>query len=186
MLAQSNKTCMFAPRDRCQKVFNYWWLRKYFQILLIGLYDCLFWTNVNDCADIWMLPVLILSYDCPLRFFVDDVPIRRYPRKSDATFPLRPMYLYGSIWDASSWATEEGRYKADYKYQPFVGQYRNFKIAGCTADGPSGCHPPPASPSGSGVLSQQQVAAMQWVQRNYLVYNYCYDPKRDHTEIPEC
>ncbi|KAK9175775.1 hypothetical protein WN944_027784 [Citrus x changshan-huyou] len=121
-----------------------------------------------------------------LIFFVDDVPIRRYPRKSDATFPLRPMYLYGSIWDASSWATEEGRYKADYKYQPFVGQYRNFKIAGCTADGPSGCHPPPASPSGSGVLSQQQVAAMQWVQRNYLVYNYCYDPKRDHTEIPEC
>ncbi|PKI35446.1 hypothetical protein CRG98_044161 [Punica granatum] len=47
-------------------------------------------------------------------FLVDDVPIRRYPRKSDATFPLRPMWLYGSIWDASSWATEDGKYKADY------------------------------------------------------------------------
>ncbi|XP_022152860.1 probable xyloglucan endotransglucosylase/hydrolase protein 32, partial [Momordica charantia] len=47
-------------------------------------------------------------------FFVDDIPIRRYERKSDATFPVRPMWVYGSIWDASSWATEDGKYKADY------------------------------------------------------------------------
>nr|ABK30788.1 xyloglucan endotransglycosylase 1 [Litchi chinensis] len=119
-------------------------------------------------------------------FLADDVPIRRYPRKSDATFPLRPMYLYGSIWDASSWATEDGKYKADYQYQPFVGRYKNFKLGGCTADAPASCTPPSASPSGSGGLSQQQIAAMQWVQRNYLVYNYCSDPKRDHTLVPEC
>ncbi|RVX11972.1 putative xyloglucan endotransglucosylase/hydrolase protein 32 [Vitis vinifera] len=56
--------------------------------------------------------------------------IMRYPRKSATTFPLRPMWLYGSIWDASSWATEDGKYKADYRYQPFVGQYSNFKPAG--------------------------------------------------------
>ncbi|KAL5763954.1 hypothetical protein ACOSP7_016309 [Xanthoceras sorbifolium] len=119
-------------------------------------------------------------------FLVDDVPIRRYPRKNDATFPLRPMYLYGSIWDASSWATEDGKYKADYHYQPFVGRYKNFKLAGCTANGPTSCTPPSASPSPSGGLSQQQISAMQWVQRNNLVYNYCNDPKRDHTQIPEC
>lgn len=120
------------------------------------------------------------------RFLVDDVPIRRYPRKSDATFPLRPMYVYGSIWDASSWATEDGKYKADYHYQPFVGRYTNFKLGGCTADESASCHPPSASPSGSTGLSQQQYSAMEWVQRNYLVYNYCQDPKRDHTLIPEC
>ncbi|KAK6144332.1 hypothetical protein DH2020_021152 [Rehmannia glutinosa] len=68
-------------------------------------------------------------------FFVDDVPIRRYPRKSDDTFPMRPMWVYGSIWDASSWATENGKYKADYNYQPFVGKYNNFKISGCNANG---------------------------------------------------
>ncbi|KAJ0083304.1 hypothetical protein Patl1_30589 [Pistacia atlantica] len=119
-------------------------------------------------------------------FLVDDVPIRRYPRKSDATFPLRPMYLYGSIWDASSWATENGRYKANYQYQPFVGRYKNFKLAGCTADGPATCSPPSASPSSSSGLSQQQLSAMAWVQRNYLAYNYCHDPNRDHTQIPEC
>ncbi|KAL2487355.1 putative xyloglucan endotransglucosylase/hydrolase protein 32 [Abeliophyllum distichum] len=52
-------------------------------------------------------------------FFVDDVPVRRYERKSIATFPLRPMWVYGSIWDASSWATGDGKYKVDYRYQPF-------------------------------------------------------------------
>ncbi|KAK8596515.1 hypothetical protein V6N12_065001 [Hibiscus sabdariffa] len=110
----------------------------------------------------------------------------RYPRKSDATFPMRPMWVYGSIWDASSWATENGRYKADYNFQPFVGRYTNFRVSGCTADGPASCRPPSASPSGSGSLSRQQVSAMNWVQSNYLVYDYCHDPKRDRTQIPEC
>ncbi|KAE8656866.1 putative xyloglucan endotransglucosylase/hydrolase protein 32 [Hibiscus syriacus] len=119
-------------------------------------------------------------------FFVDDVPIRMYTKKTDATFPTRPMWVYGSIWDASSWATENGRYKADYSYQPFVAKYANFKLDGCTTNGPASCIPPPASPSGSGSLSQQQVMAMNWVQRNYLVYDYCQDPKRDHTQTPEC
>lgn len=120
------------------------------------------------------------------RFLVDDVPIRRYPRKSDATFPTRPMWLYGSIWDASSWATENGKYKADYQYQPFVAKYTNFKLEGCTTSGHSSCHQPSVSPSRSHGLSQQQTTAMEWVQQNYLVYDYCRDPSRDHTQIPEC
>ncbi|KAH0852440.1 hypothetical protein HID58_090819 [Brassica napus] len=37
------------------------------------------------------------------------------------------MWLYGSIWDASSWATENGKYKADYKYQPFTAKYTILK-----------------------------------------------------------
>ncbi|GAV66466.1 Glyco_hydro_16 domain-containing protein/XET_C domain-containing protein [Cephalotus follicularis] len=119
-------------------------------------------------------------------YLVDDVPIRMYPRRSDATFPLRPMYVYGSIWDASSWATEDGKYKADYRYQPFIGRYKNFKLGGCTAYESASCRPPSASPSGSAPLSQQQIAAMVWVTRNYLVYDYCHDPKRDHSLTPEC
>ncbi|KAK2978725.1 hypothetical protein RJ640_015256 [Escallonia rubra] len=119
-------------------------------------------------------------------FFVDDVPIRRYPRKDDNTFPLRPMWVYGSIWDASSWATEDGKYKADYSYQPFVGKYSNFKVGGCTASASASCQPPSGSPSGSGGLSRQQYAAMAWAQRNYKVYDYCRDPRRDHTQTPEC
>lgn len=120
-------------------------------------------------------------------FLVDDVPIRRYPRKSDATFPSRPMYVYGSIWDASAWATENGKYKANYTYQPFIGRYKNFKLQGCTTDSTSSCRPPSVSPPGyGGKLSRQQNVAMQWVQNNYLVYDYCHDPKRDHALTPEC
>ncbi|CAN1345129.1 Probable xyloglucan endotransglucosylase/hydrolase protein 32 [Linum perenne] len=119
-------------------------------------------------------------------FFVDDVPIRRYPRKSDDTFPQRPMWVYGSIWDASDWATEHGRYKADYTYQPFVGEYQGFKLGGCTADEGHTCRPTPGSPRGFSGLSQQQEGAMAWVQRNNMVYDYCLDPQRDHTHTPEC
>ncbi|KAL2481357.1 putative xyloglucan endotransglucosylase/hydrolase protein 32 [Abeliophyllum distichum] len=119
-------------------------------------------------------------------FFVDDVPIRRYPRKSVETFPLRPMWVYGSIWDASSWATEDGKYKADYRYQPFFGKFTSFKASGCTAYAPRWCRPVSASPFRSGGLTGQQYRAMQWVQSRYLVYNYCKDYKRDHSLTPEC
>lgn len=119
-------------------------------------------------------------------FFVDDVPIRRYPKKSGATFPLRPMWVYGSIWDASSWATEDGKYKADYRYQPFVGRFTGFKAAGCSAYSPPRCHPVSASPYRSGRLTGQQTRAMQWVQSHNMVYDYCRDYKRDHSLTPEC
>ncbi|KAI4378716.1 hypothetical protein MLD38_016156 [Melastoma candidum] len=119
-------------------------------------------------------------------FLVDDVPIRRYPRKSDATFPLRPMWVYGSIWDASSWATEDGKYKADYRYQPFVARFTNFKAGGCSAYAPAHCRPVSASPYPSGRLSRTQYWAMRWVQANHLVYDYCKDYKRDHSLTPEC
>ncbi|KAA8516578.1 hypothetical protein F0562_016916 [Nyssa sinensis] len=119
-------------------------------------------------------------------FLVDDIPIRRYPRKSDATFPLRPMWVYGSIWDASSWATEDGKYKADYRYQPFLGAYTNFKASGCSAYAPARCRPVSASPYRSGGLTRRQYATMSWVQSRYMVYNYCMDNKRDHSLTPEC
>ncbi|KAJ4906988.1 putative xyloglucan endotransglucosylase/hydrolase protein 32 [Raphanus sativus] len=119
-------------------------------------------------------------------FLVDDIPIRRYPKKSAATFPLRPMWLYGSIWDASSWATEDGKYKADYKYQPFTAKYTNFKAIGCTAYSSAWCHPVSASPYRSGGLTRKQYQAMRWVQTHSMVYDYCKDYKRDHSLTPEC
>lgn len=134
--------------------------------------------NFHNYAILWNPSEII--------FFVDDVPIRRYPRKSDATFPLRPMSVYGSIWDASSWATENGKYKIDYQYQPFIGRYNNFKIAGCKANSAASCRPSTGSPYGSSGLSRQQYDAMGWVQRNYKVYDYCQDSKRDHRLTPEC
>ncbi|KAG7028036.1 putative xyloglucan endotransglucosylase/hydrolase protein 32, partial [Cucurbita argyrosperma subsp. argyrosperma] len=105
---------------------------------------------------------------------------------SATTFPLRPMWLYGSIWDASSWATEDGKYRADYSYQPFVAEFTNFKAGGCSAYSPARCWPVSASPFRSGGLTRQQQNAMKWVQSNHLVYNYCSDNERDHSLTPEC
>ncbi|KAI4368746.1 hypothetical protein MLD38_017266 [Melastoma candidum] len=120
-------------------------------------------------------------------FLVDDVPIRRYPRKSNTTFPARPMWVYGSIWDASSWATESGKYRADYRYEPFVGRYKDFMIGGCASnDHLSSCTPPAVFRSRWGGMSKRQSTAMDWVQRNYMVYDYCKDPERDHSLTPEC
>ncbi|KAL5720818.1 xyloglucan:xyloglucosyl transferase [Ranunculus cassubicifolius] len=118
-------------------------------------------------------------------FFVDDIPIRRYRRKINWTFPMRPMWVYGSIWDASSWATEDGKYKADYHYQPFVGRYNNFKLSGCNENSPASCRPVSGSPYPSGGLSTAQYSAMKWAQ-NYVTYDYCKDSSRDRSQIPEC
>nr|GMD12544.1 xyloglucan endotransglucosylase/hydrolase protein 31-like [Ipomoea batatas] len=121
-------------------------------------------------------------------FFVDDVPIRHYPKKSAATFPERAMYVYGSIWDGSSWATEKGKYKADYKYEPFIGQYKDFKVSGCAEKASAGgaCRPIPSSPTGSTGLSKQQIAAMAWVHKSHKAYDYCQNPSRDRAKTPEC
>ncbi|RCV13028.1 hypothetical protein SEVIR_2G324800v4 [Setaria viridis] len=120
-----------------------------------------------------------------ITFFVDDVPVRRYERRAELTFPDRPMWVYGSIWDASDWATDDGRHRADYRYQPFVAHLDRFVIAGCSAAAPPACRPVPASPRGAG-LTQQQYAAMRWAQQGHMVYYYCNDFRRDHSLTPEC
>lgn len=94
-----------------------------------------------------------------ITFFVDDVPIRRYERKTELTFPDREMWAYGSIWDASDWATDDGRHRADYRYQPFVARFDRFVVAGC---------------------------AMRWAQQGHMVYYYCQDFRRDRSLTPEC
>jgi xyloglucan:xyloglucosyl transferase len=121
-------------------------------------------------------------------FLVDDVPVRRYERKAEATFPDREMWAYGSIWDASDWATDGGRYRADYRYQPFVSRFAGLRVGGCAADASADCQPVPASPAapGTAAISAQQEAAMRWAQRNSMVYYYCLDSTRDRALYPEC
>ncbi|GLJ06511.1 hypothetical protein SUGI_0040670 [Cryptomeria japonica] len=73
-------------------------------------------------------------------FLVDNTPIRKYIRTSSSTFPARPMWVYGSIWDASSWATENGKYKVDYRYEPFVAKYKDFVLIDCSDNKASACY----------------------------------------------
>ncbi|OEL23622.1 putative xyloglucan endotransglucosylase/hydrolase protein 32 [Dichanthelium oligosanthes] len=103
----------------------------------------------------------------------------RYERKTEATFPDREMWAYGSIWDAS----DGGRYRADYPYQPFVAGFQGFRTAGCEVAAPSSCRPVPASPARAG-LSAQQRDAMRLAQQRSMVYYYCQDSTKDRALLP--
>jgi len=127
----------------------------------------------------------MLVYD---RFYVDDIAIRKYPNRISSTYPLRPLWVYGSIWDASAWATENGKYKVDYRYQPFVAQLSKFIVSGCPASNftCSVAFSNSLISTGTGGLTTQERRRMKWIQSNYLVYNYCKDRKRYPRRLPEC
>ena len=127
----------------------------------------------------------MLVYD---RFYVDDIAIRKYPNRISSTYPLRPLWVYGSIWDASAWATENGKYKVDYRYQPFVAQFSKFIVNGCPASNftCSVAFSNSLISTGTGGLTTQERRRMKWLQSNYLVYNYCKDRKRYPRRLPEC
>lgn len=106
-------------------------------------------------------------------------------------YPSKQMALYGTIWDASRWATDGGRYQVDYAFQPFVATYSDFIVTGCSQINPSNlpdtCPPifnkviPPG-------LTEAQLHALHWVQANHRFYSYCADLDRypDTSLVPEC
>ncbi|GFZ20402.1 xyloglucan endotransglucosylase/hydrolase 32 [Actinidia rufa] len=71
-------------------------------------------------------------------------------------------------------------------WSPSEIMYKNFKIGGCKDGADASCRPPWGSPLGASGLNCQQNTAMEWVQKNYKVYDYCDDSNRDHTLTPEC
>eukprot|EP01018_Ginkgo_biloba_P003171 Gb_22345 [translate_table: standard] len=129
-------------------------------------------------------------------FLVDEVPIRvfRNNEKRGVAFPKRKgMGVYSSIWNADEWATKGGLVKTDWSHAPFVSTYKNFDIDACQYDGPQSeatCwaeggnkwwHLPTYSS-----LTPQQVKKLQWVQKKYVIYDYCKDLARFPTLPPEC
>eukprot|EP00253_Pinus_taeda_P012318 PITA_12318 len=131
-------------------------------------------------------------------FMVDSIPIRTFPRMKSlgAIYPSKPMSVYATIWDASSWTTDGGRYKANYSYQPFLATYTNFITVSClpvlkdelynldnqycSQGRVLDCNFPPE-------LNQYQLQALDVVQKNYMVYDYCQDFRRyPKGSMPEC
>ncbi|CAM0872202.1 unnamed protein product [Alopecurus aequalis] len=107
-------------------------------------------------------------------FYVDETPIREVVRseRMGAQFPSKPMSLYATIWDGSSWATSGGRYKVDYKYAPYVAQFTDLLLQ-------------PDHRAGE-MMSSVQRAAMERVRARYMTYGYCYDRDRYAAPLPEC
>ncbi|OVA16010.1 Glycoside hydrolase [Macleaya cordata] len=129
-------------------------------------------------------------------FSVDGTPIREFKNSESIGVPYpknQPMRIYSSLWNADDWATRGGLVKTDWSHAPFTASYRNFNAEACvSSSGASSCgSSAQSSSSNSGWLNQELDSTnqerMKWVQKNYMIYNYCADTKRFPQGMPpEC
>ena len=106
----------------------------------------------------------------------------------------QPMRIYSSLWNADDWATRGGLIKTDWTQAPFTASYRNFNADACVwSSGTSSCSSRnSAGASTNNAWLNQELDAtsqerMKWVQKNYMIYNYCTDLKRFPQGLPpEC
>ncbi|CAK8564196.1 unnamed protein product [Lathyrus sativus] len=126
-------------------------------------------------------------------FYIDGRPIREFKNLESEGVPYpknQAMRLYSSLWNADDWATRGGLVKTDWTQAPFTAAFRNFKASGCVwSNGVSSCKS--NSSSDNAWLSQQlddtNQKKLKWVQKNYMIYNYCNDLKRFPQGLPvEC
>ncbi|KAL5537540.1 hypothetical protein UlMin_046014 [Ulmus minor] len=120
-------------------------------------------------------------------FYVDGTPIREFKNLESIGVPYpknQPMRIYSSLWNADDWATRGGLIKTDWSQAPFTASYRNFNDDNACVSTTSSCK------SNSLVSQELDSTAQQrlkWVQKNYMIYNYCTDTKRFPQGLPkEC
>ncbi|KAF8369940.1 hypothetical protein HHK36_032029 [Tetracentron sinense] len=130
-------------------------------------------------------------------FSVDGTPIREFKNSESIGVPFpknQPMRIYSSLWNADDWATRGGLVKTDWIHAPFTASYRNFNANACVwSSGASSCtsQSPSSTSDNNAWLSQEMDSTsqerMKWVQKNYMIYNYCTDTKRFPQGLPpEC
>jgi len=122
-----------------------------------------------------------------IMFLVDNIPIRQFQKlKSvESQYPSKPMSIYATLWDASDWATDGGKYKANYSYEPFLSTYTNLITSGCTPD-QRDCKSDYLDQLVPSTLSKDQKEAIEFVRSNYMIYDYCQDVSRYPKGLPEC
>ncbi|XP_039124809.1 probable xyloglucan endotransglucosylase/hydrolase protein 27 isoform X2 [Dioscorea cayenensis subsp. rotundata] len=125
------------------------------------------------------------------RFYIDKVPIREVVKNQyiGGAFPSKPMSLYVTIWDGSTWATGGGRYKVNYKYAPYVAEFANLILQGCVVDPTdhsSACDDFYSDGFGTMTVSFDEKLKMESFRRKYMTYSYCYDVVRYSKPLPEC
>ncbi|KAI4316018.1 hypothetical protein L6164_024038 [Bauhinia variegata] len=126
-------------------------------------------------------------------FSVDGTPIREFKNleSKGVAFPKnQAMRIYSSLWNADDWATRGGLVKTDWTQAPFTASYRNFNAQACVWTSKGSSCSSTGSPNqawyGQSLDSTGQ-ARLRWVQKNYMIYNYCTDTKRFPQGFPpEC
>ena len=108
-------------------------------------------------------------------------------------FPSKPMSLYATIWDASTWATNGGKYKVNYKYAPFVAEFKDLVLQGCPSNPLQELPGTASAACRAGLESEdfaavtpQRLAAMRRFRQRFMYYSYCYDTVRYPVPPPEC
>nr|UZQ19729.1 xyloglucan endotransglucosylase/hydrolase protein 23-1 [Gleditsia microphylla] len=128
-------------------------------------------------------------------FSVDGTPIREFKNLESRGIPFpksQAMRIYSSLWDADNWATRGGLVKTNWSQAPFTASYRNFNAEACTWTSSSGSSCSSSSNSAHQSWLKQSLdatgeARIKWVQKNYMIYNYCTDTKRFPQGFPpEC
>ncbi|KAK3446232.1 hypothetical protein EUGRSUZ_A01967 [Eucalyptus grandis] len=125
---------------------------------------------------------------------VDEVPIRVYRNwgTKGVRYPSdQPMKMYATLWDAEDWATQGGRVKTDWSKAPFIASYKGYNASACVwPSSSSNC--PSSSPTPGNEWQSQTLGVkgrnmLRWVQKKYMIYNYCTDFKRYPRRLPrEC
>ncbi|XP_020154161.1 xyloglucan endotransglucosylase/hydrolase protein 2-like [Aegilops tauschii subsp. strangulata] len=138
---------------------------------------------VHDYKILWNQHQLVM--------LVDETPIRVLKnlagRAPGYQFPTRPMRIRASIWDGSSWATDNGKIKVDWNRAPFTSAFQRFNVDACPATGSAPCGSPNLWWNKFQDLTPAQKAAYKNVKSKYMTYNYCDDKARFNYHLPlEC
>lgn len=143
-------------------------------------------------------------------FYMDGVAVREVPRSGamGGDYPSKPMALYATIWDGSTWATDNGRYKVNYKRGPFTAEFSDLVLRGCPAaavmrhedtaalqlqlgaaaenrDRCAGAEFELMTADYAIVTPRKRMEMRRWRQRQML-YTVCYDTNRYPAPFPEC
>ena len=126
-----------------------------------------------------------------LSFSVDGTPIREFKNSESIGVPYpknQPMRIYSSLWNADDWATRGGLVKTDWSKAPFTASYRNFNANACIwSSGSSSCSKNSNNSWFYQEMDSTSKEKLKWVQKNYMIYNYCTDKKRFPQGLPpEC
>ncbi|MCD9641773.1 putative xyloglucan endotransglucosylase/hydrolase protein 28 [Datura stramonium] len=134
----------------------------------------------------------ILWTDNLIIFYVDNVPIREIKRTEamGGDFPSKPMSLIATIWDGSGWATNGGKYKVNYKYAPYIAEFSDFILHGCSVDPielSSKCDNSALKTASIPTsITPDQRRKMENFRKKQMQYSYCYDRTRYKVPPPEC
>ena len=124
------------------------------------------------------------------RFSVDGTPIRQFKNHETKGIPYpenQPMWIFSSLWDAEDCATRGGLVKTDWTQAPFTASYKHFNALACTSPSGSCSNNSSANSWFSQSLDNPGIERIKWVQKNYMIYNYCTDSKRFPNGFPpEC